>query len=1066
MAASGDEEVVGWLRAFSRPSSQQMLHEADRLIRQAKTQHGFAVVLMRISLSSDKYDIAVSQLAAIVLKQVVEASWDEDAKFVIAEGDKDVLRQGALQGMMTGTDEARRQYKEVVKVIVEEDWPARWGDLVPRLGEVIKSESNPRLLEGALLVLYQVMRKYENADKKGREMKNQLVVETFPVLLSFLGHLSGMSSAEASAVQKAVLKIFYSAVRYRLPPMLRDENILAPWLQRMVEIVRAPLPAGEPVDADLRKEWAPWKVKKWCFSIFYKIFQTYGDPVHAKKNKAKRKWARGFAKTYGVSLTQVALEVASGVQQGRYIPEMVSNKVLLYLGVAVRHSSTWAVLAPHAGDLIKSVLFPVAALSEDEHDLWETDPDEFIRVNYDILGEYYRLKSHAVQLISTLVELRSEVAFQPCLDLVIGTFNEQRARPDDEAVCRRFEGAMHVFGCLQEYFENNGDTFLDMVQRTIAEYIMPQFTSPRGYLAARATHVFAMYTELLTDRELVMAGVRGVLDNLSNTDAVAKMQSALAIRQLVEIPEAEETFRSILPKLFEVFFSFLQEVDNDDIVSSLETVIYKFRYEIAPFAVNICTFLTHNISRTLQMAEQQDGDEAHKYYLTAAECGRTIVTVLMGIRKTPQVYVPVTNVLLPYLRFALAQEGNYDMFENCLKCLSFITYCLPTTPYPDEIWQLLPVIVDAYYEWAADYFSEIYPVLDNLASRDPQSLVTKGTNGKSYLEIMWRIVGYLISGKSSDPDALEALRLVEILLQCCRGGIDHLVPEIIDRALYHFSTADAEDLVCFSLVTFLNALFYNPLITLKYTEEKDVTARVFERLLSVIAEDKLIVEVTDRKMVVLGLGALLQVPVNHLPASLQAALPVIVRAQIATLRRMQEAALVRAAAKEKRAAAKEAAGGTAPSYEGLSFIGKHGIVDDEDEIDDDANDPYIDDDEEDDAEDDKLYRLAKRIQEINGGEFAFDDDDDLDLYEEDDDHEDEVFDDENPVNKLNEVVYFVGQLQAAMEREPGPYQQVIGSIEEDATYLPELQQRAHVIQQEEAAKAAAKANQSSGSSHC
>ena len=51
----------------------------------------------------------------------------------------------------------------------------------------------------------------------------------------------------------------------------------------------------------------------------------------------------------------------------------------------VSHALSWKVMKPHMAAIIQEILFPLMCHSDEDQDLWESDPVEYIRVKY---GKY------------------------------------------------------------------------------------------------------------------------------------------------------------------------------------------------------------------------------------------------------------------------------------------------------------------------------------------------------------------------------------------------------------------------------------------------------------------------------------------------------------------------------------------------------------------------------------------------------------------------------------------------------------------------------------------------------
>ena len=65
--------------------------------------------------------------------------------------------------------------------------------------------------------------------------------------------------------------------------------------------------------------------------------------------------------------------------QGQWLSPRVVNLTLQYLTVGIRQARTWKLLQPHVPELMQRVLFPLMCFGDEDQELWDDDPLEYIR---------------------------------------------------------------------------------------------------------------------------------------------------------------------------------------------------------------------------------------------------------------------------------------------------------------------------------------------------------------------------------------------------------------------------------------------------------------------------------------------------------------------------------------------------------------------------------------------------------------------------------------------------------------------------------------------------------------
>ncbi|KAL8532685.1 hypothetical protein ACS0TY_009047 [Phlomoides rotata] len=91
--------------------------------------------------------------------------------------------------------------------------------------------------------------------------------------------------------------------------------------------------------------------------------------------------------------------------------------------------------------------------------------------------------------------------------------------------------------------------------------------------------------------------LHGLQDNIALHSVVAGMRdpelpvrvdSVFALRSVMEACNDLGEIRPILPQLLDEFFKLMDEVENEDLVFTLETIVDKFGEEMAPHALGLC----------------------------------------------------------------------------------------------------------------------------------------------------------------------------------------------------------------------------------------------------------------------------------------------------------------------------------------------------------------------------------------------------------------------------------------------------------------------------------------------
>ena len=877
------EEVIQILEVLANPNPEH-LKAAEARLAEAKASPGFSVLMLQILLG-DSVTPPARALSSIILKQTIDTHWapHDSAIHEISPQDKAIIRENAVNALLHCHPQVSAQLREAIKTIISSDWPDKWPELIPRVLDVLKTQQNPRMLEGALLCYCTVVKKGEWNGGSSRESLNELVEKTFPFIYDFLCHARTINTVESYNLQKIICRTFYASFQLKLPPYLKSDEVLGPWLAKFMEILMAPLPDNQP-DLENPGDWPPWKAKKWCMHIFNRLFIRFGDPMLSKK-KEKKHWANNFAKNYATKILEGVLQIIDLKRKGMMIPRALLSALFRFVTTSVLHSSTWPIISPYCPTLIVEVLIPLVSFSDDDEKTWKEDPAEYIRKEYDILEEYLSVKSAVIDLICTLVRLRAEETLRFVLDMLVNIFNQYKTVPDNMKNPRRVEGALNIFGSISEEFMEC-KMFNESLDSLIAEHVLPHMDSPIPFIVARSCLCFGRYSPYIENSELIVEGIKRVLNVLKHPELPTRVQAALALRTLVQTDEAKPLLRNVLPDLFQIMFSLINEIDSDDLVFVLDNIIFEFKDSIGPYAVSICGQLTRELFRlSATFGDDEDSDTA---FMAAAECGRSLVTVMSSVRKTPELYPEIFSVVMPFIKSAIEMAQD-ELTDYALQALSFISYFIPK-PFPAELWTFFHAVLVPVEGFPSTYIEELVPFLDNMITRDPQGFLEgRAPSGARFLDLMGNMLVHILDKDEEEVAGGEALKLLEVMFQNCGGAIDGLVPVSTGLVLTRLAKPiDDPNFRVLLYTTMGNILFYNPVLTLQNCEAKGVTKDFVGGLLEVIEKEDVVKRVYDRKQMSLGLSSLLRIPVSEMPQSIASLVPNLVMLNIKLLNQINE----------------------------------------------------------------------------------------------------------------------------------------------------------------------------------
>ena len=586
------------------------------------------------------------------------------------------------------------------------------------------------------------------------------------------------------------------------------------------------------------------------------------------------------------------------------------------------------------------------------------------------------------------------------------------------------DGALLAIGSLVDVLSKT-DPYRGQLEHMLIQFVLPEFGNPRGHLRAKACWVAGAYAGIqfqdpasfsrllgcvvdrLGDPELPVqprslrspprcTGLHGTR-RLTHCWLQVRVDAIVALRAFAEEAEDLSLIRPILPQLLNECFKLMAEVDNEDLVFTLETLVEKFGEEIAPFALGLTLNLVNAFSKCMQAGEAGDDDASGA--LASLGCLRAISTILDAVSDMPKeqsLYPQLEDLLWPLMQRMISTDGQ-DVFEEVLEIVAYLTYYSPTIS--DRMWGLWPQLLAALDDWAIDYFDNILVPLDNFISRGTERYLA-GTAPNYQADMFAAVQRILMNPEVDDGDCKCAAQLIECVLLNCRGRVDGWVEPFLRVAGHRLERCEDAFLKDLLLGVYSHALYYNAPLALAAMARLGALGPVFSEWVKLLSmrtkggDRSHFRREHDKKVVALGLAALLPLRQEQLPPELVPGMPLLFRellALLGDLKQQREARIKREAESE-----------------------------DEEVEDDDEEEPFQESDDDEEAG----GRSAKAGLTLPGPGAAAGGDDDGSAGEGSDDYSfgDDYEDDDEVSSPLDEVdawIFFADAVQAMGAADPG-----------------------------------------------
>ncbi|KAM4035336.1 importin-8 [Anomaloglossus baeobatrachus] len=841
---------------------------AETELNQSYKIISFAPTLLQI-IVSDEVEFPVRQAAAIYLKNMVSQYWPDREPLVgeivfpfnIHENDRHQIRENIVEGIIRSPDLVRAQLTLCLRVIIKYDFPGRWTGVVDKIGFYLQA-ANTGSWMGSLLCLYQLVKTYEYKKAEERAPLVAAMQIFLPRLQQQIVQLLPDPTHYSVLMQKQILKIFYALIQYTLPLQLVNNQTMTQWMGIFSSIADRDVPPETlQVDEDDRPELVWWKCKKWAHHIITRLFERYGSPGSVTKEYIE--FSEFFLKTYAVGVLQVLLKVLELHRQKQYVAPRVLQQTLNYMTMGVSHACTWKILKPNMQSISEEVIFPLMCYKDEDEDLWQDDPYEYIRMKFDVFEDYVSPASAAQNFLHTASKKRKEV-LPKMMNFCYQILTASSVDP------RKLDGALHVFGSLADILLKKS-VYKDQMEVFIQSHVFPLFMSELGYIRARCCWVLHSFSTLKFHNELNLRNAVELARKslLEDKELPVKVEAAIALQRLISNQcAAKEHMRPYIRHVMQELLHIVRETENDDLTNVIQKMICEYSQEVAPIAVDMTRHLAEIFVKVLQSEEYEEMEDKT---VMAMGILHTIDIVLTVVEDHTTVKQQLEGICLQIVGLVL-QKHIIEFYEEILT----LAYTLTMQTISPQMWHLLGIMYEVFERDCYEYFTDMMPLLYNYITVDTETLLSN----PKHLEIIYTICKKVLTGDAGEDAECHAAKLLEVIVLQCKGrGIDQCIPLIVEAVLERLTRGvKSSELRTMCLQVAIACLYYNPPLLMNTLEQirfphssEPITAQFINQWVN---DTDCFLGLHDRRMCIVGLCILMDLPSR--PAAVSAAASVIV----------------------------------------------------------------------------------------------------------------------------------------------------------------------------------------------
>ncbi|KAJ5666989.1 importin [Penicillium macrosclerotiorum] len=855
--------------------------QAEADLKYAETQPGFINALLDILQSEQNNAVQLS--AGVYLKNRISRGWapveDNPQRAPIPESEKPSFRERLIPALASTPPNVRAQLVPLLQKILQNDFPEQWPGFLDLTLQLLGTNDANTVFAG-LQCLLAICRVYRFKAGEKRDEFDKIVEHSFPQLLSIGQKLVDEESLEAAEMLRIVVKAYKHAIYFELSPALQTHQATVDWCTLFLRIISKTPPASSMAESKEERElnhW--WKCKKWSYANLNRLFIRYGNPTTITKSSIPdyTPFAKTFISTFAPEILKGYLqEIDKWVSKSQWLSNSALSYTLVFMEECVKPKAMWEHLKPHMENLIAHFVFPILCQSDEDIELFEEDPSEYLHRKLNFYEEVSAPDVAATNFLVSLTKNRKKQTFS-ILTFVNTVVSKYESASDDQKLPREKEGALRMIGSLASVILGKKSPIADQVEYFFVRHVFPEFRSPHGFLRARACDTLEKFEQLdFKDPNNLMIIYRNILESMTDAELPVRVEAALALQPLIRHDVIRTSMQQNIPQIMQQLLKLANEVDVDALANVMEDFVEVFSTELTPFAVALSEQLRDTYMRIVgelleRNATKGGDDEGYGDFLddksiTALGVLQTIGTLILTLESTPDVLLHLETILMPVISITL-ENKLYDLYNEIFEIIDSCTFA--SKSISPTMWQAFELIHKTFKAGAELYLEDMLPALDNYVTYGSEMLV----QNQAYLAALVGMVEDIFrDDKVGGVDRICGCKLAETLMLNLRGHIDQYIPLFIEVAMAVIDAGEArtKSYRIHLMEMIINAIYYNPVLSLQVLETKGWTNKFFSTWFSSIDSFR---RVHDKKLSIAAISSLLTLKAADVPASVQQGWP-------------------------------------------------------------------------------------------------------------------------------------------------------------------------------------------------
>lgn len=769
------------------------IKEAEKYFEERK-KHPLFIPHLLIACQNKDFSNQVRLTAALQMKNYIDFNWkfndnmeynkalilnEKDEIIVIPSNDKALLKDEIVQII------GKCEFKPLLKTLIEStnkvikfDFVAWRNKLMSDITVLLNSNDESQIYAG-LSLYYEITKVYEFETNTNRALYLETFNNILPGITAFADNLKDKLDHEVGLViLKKILKIFYRTIQSSLPKLLQETTYFEKWLFILLTVI-SNIKGNDSEDGNTDTNY--FKVGTTVMNIIYRIYQKYATLMKTD-DVVMKDFSLSLDQNYSGKVLDVFFNLLEKTKT-QHFPSKIVCFIYKFFSRQVVKGIHMDKFAPNLEVLLNEFIVQTIILNKKDIALRSEDQKEYIYRQFDISLTFYDKRSAACQFIKAVCEFSSYDTktkktsnpeyFNSIFSYIVSLFEkfEKEVQSGTQPNPLIKEAIMLLFETIAPIALEQ-KKFTSHIENIIKLYILPELNYENkgkfsGILKERACFVIKCYSKAdFKDELFIKSIVQSLCNLLTDQDLSVRIFTSVTLPFLTNKPAALIFLQDHIKSLLEVYLSLMNQIDLEELLVGLESIIEKFGNGILGFSVELTMELVKQFNRLIKSNIEEDEGEGQM----AAEGVITAIQRIVSIvSQDNELLSQIEKIIEPLIKHCLSAEG-FEMLDDGVEMVRvlinksnkitpltwqyFTLICYSLIGDDEENNQVLSQYPDSALEGIGyDNLDELLVLLHSFVTKDPvRFITTKDFTDKLYIDRLLLTLNQILKNSNNSKE--------------------------------------------------------------------------------------------------------------------------------------------------------------------------------------------------------------------------------------------------------------------------------------------------------------------------